>query len=281
MAASAQAQLKSILKKTQSSLSNSTSSIPRSQTPTNVTQSTPSAQRLATAISQARLIQDQKTTLLTNLNSIEELSDYPSSSPPTEEEVSRFLTLVLPFQPSDYDALLEERHINYRCGWTLCANPPRKADAKRPWLRPKGAGNWCSEDCARRALYIKAQLDETPAWERRGGGAGRIVLFDEERLAEGKKVVSEEEERRAKARQLALERGEGRVAAFRVEEGALTEIVEKVTTGADVVAPSLGGGEEDDGVGHAVIEGYTTKGVGGYKHKGVHFDDDENDDSYS
>lgn len=263
-------QPKSILKKTQPSqdlLPEETSSIiPTPQTDAE-------QRRLNIAIEHARLIQDQKDVILQNLNSIEELSDIPESSTPTKAETGRFLSLVLHFQPSDYDALIEERHVNSRCGYTLCSNPPRKADAKRPWLRPKGSENWCSNDCAKRALYVKAQLDESPAWERRGGSTHAIVLYDETRLASQAKLASEQDLARAKQRELALERGEGKVATFKIEGTTSTEILEKTPTGT-AVPPTFQPAESEV---HKLIEGYQTKGS--RKNKGVRFDDDEDDDS--
>ncbi|KAG9943325.1 hypothetical protein KCU85_g8789, partial [Aureobasidium melanogenum] len=133
--------------------------------------------RLETAIQHAHLIQEQKSILAQNLNYIEELSDYPADTTASASEISAFLDYMVSFQPSDYDALIEERHVNGRCGYTLCANAPRKAAVKAPWQKSKGVENWCSEDCARKALYVKAQLSETPAWERRAGERNPLVLY--------------------------------------------------------------------------------------------------------
>jgi len=167
-------QPKSILKKTESKSLNTniSGSLP-------VPKSDAEKRRLDVVIQHATLIQDQKRVQLQLLSSIEELSEYPIGQEPTTDEITKFLALVTEFQPSDYDALIEERHVNGRCAYTLCANPPRKSDIKRPWLRPKGWENWCSEACAKKAFYVKAQLDETPAWERRGGGSSALVLLRE------------------------------------------------------------------------------------------------------
>jgi len=132
--------------------------------------------RLETAIQHASLIQEQKDIQKQNLNAIERLSLFPAQAEPTPEEQQTFTTLVNTFQPSDYDALVEERHANGLCGYTLCPNAPRKRDPKHPWRNPKGWSDWCSETCARAALYVKAQLNEVPAWERRCGEPSAIVL---------------------------------------------------------------------------------------------------------
>lgn len=266
MSASTQAQPKSILKKTQTPLPETTTKIPTPKTDAE-------KRRLATVLQHARLIQEQKDIMAKNLNSIEELSDdFPTSSTPTEAEIKRFLALVMDFQPSDYEALIEERHVNGLCGYGLCANAPRATDIKRPWLRAKGSENWCSNDCAKRGLYVKAQLNETPAWERWGGSSPAIVLYDESKLAASKeKSVSEEERKRKEQRELALERGEGKVASFKIDS-TTTEILEKTPTGT-AKAPEAPSAESE---GHNLIEGYLPKGV--VQKGGVRFDDDEEDD---
>lgn len=251
MSAPSQPVPKSILKKTKAPLIQ-TPSIPPPQ-------SDQEKRRLATVLDQARLIQEQKAILLENLNSIEELSEYPESSTPTNHETRRFLTLLMQFQPSDYDALIEERHANNRCGYTLCSNLPRKTDINRPWLRPKGSENWCSNACAKRALYIKAQLDEAPAWERRGGASPPIVLYSEDKLAAAVASnpvdVSEEDRRRNEAKALALERGGGKVSAFRFDGVVATEILEKTPTApAKPPVPRPVNSEV-----HNLIEGYQTR----------------------
>ncbi|GAB7354302.1 hypothetical protein MBLNU459_g4822t1 [Dothideomycetes sp. NU459] len=227
--------------------------------------------RLDTAIQHARLIQDQKDVLARNLNAIEELSELPASSTATAAEVVRFTSLVMAFQPSDYDALVEERHANGLCGYALCANPPRKTDARRPWLRPKGSENWCSDDCARRALYVKAQLDETPAWERRGGGVASITLYDDRkyRAANGGDAAAATAESRANERNLALERGE-KVAAFKIDGVMSTQIMEKKPAAA-AMPPTMttyAGSHV-----HDLIEGYQPKSS--MKNGGVKFEDED------
>ncbi|KAL1303903.1 hypothetical protein AAFC00_000357 [Neodothiora populina] len=266
MTSSTQPQPKSILKKTQLPLPDVSPNIPK---PTSDVEK----RRLAIAVEQARLIQEQKDVLATVLNSIEELSDYPAASSPTDQEIQRFLTLVMQFQPSDYDALIEERHVNGRCGYTLCAAPPRATDRNRPWLRAKGSENWCTDACAKRALYIRAQLDETPAWERRGGIGPAIVLYDERKLAASATAKAASDQRRTEQRNLALERGEGKVAAFKIEGVMITEILEKTTTGSDAKPPFLTPAENEV---HNLIEGYQTKGT--TVANGVKLDDDEDDD---
>ncbi|KAF2236946.1 hypothetical protein EV356DRAFT_530459 [Viridothelium virens] len=151
------------------------------------------------AIHHATLIQQQKDAEAQILEAIEELIDFPSTenadpSNPSSVDVSRFTSLVAPFQPSDYDSLIEERHCAEVCGYALCPRKPLKQNttAKMRILGRKGTGEdlkfvptkqlelWCSEDCAKRALYIKAQLNEEPAWLRRASKTMEITLLNDE-----------------------------------------------------------------------------------------------------
>ncbi|KZF25533.1 hypothetical protein L228DRAFT_280770 [Xylona heveae TC161] len=145
-----------------------------------------------TALYHAKLIQEQKDIELNILEATERLLDFPSTDKnpagkPSLEDASTFKELLKTFRPSDYDSLVEERNIDGRCGYALCPLPNRKEDtkAKLRILRGNGEGfkvvpkakleQWCSEDCARRALYVRVQLSEEPAWLR---GALRGVVID-------------------------------------------------------------------------------------------------------
>jgi len=150
-----------------------------------------------TALYHAHLIQQRKDIELEILLSTEKLLDLPTSPTstsdhPSPEDVTTFKTLLRPFQPSDYDALIHERNINDRCGYTLCLNPPLRDGGKGVFRLLGKSGKakdfkivpreetekWCSEICARRALYVRVQLNETPAWERVAVTAD-IELMDE------------------------------------------------------------------------------------------------------
>lgn len=264
--ASTSAPPKSILKKT-------TNTIPLPSAGLPVPKSDLERRRLETAIQHARLIQDQKDILAQNLNSIEELSEYPASSEPTPVEIARFTSLIMPFQPSDYDALIEERHANGRCGYTLCPNAPRKADIRRPWLRPKGSENWCSNDCARKGLYVKTQLDETPAWERRGGGVAALTLYDDRKYREANDEAAEKQ--RQSQKDLAVERGE-KVASFKIDGVMSQQITEKQSVAA-AMPPTMTTYAGSDV--HDLIEGYQPKAS--LKKGGVKFEDDEDEDDSS
>lgn len=191
-----------------------------------------------TALYHANLIQAQKDAESLILASTETLLDLPSvpatadPANPAPQDAILVKNTLRPFQPSDYDALIEERNINKTCGYVLCPRPNRvqPTTAKYRILYSKGKGHdalrvvektylekWCSDDCGRRALYIKVQLNEEPAWTRSGTSGGDIVLLDEnsdreEQLLEGMKnldVGDSEEDVIAKMKALAIERGDG------------------------------------------------------------------------
>lgn len=136
------------------------------------------------ALYHANLIQQRKDVELTILLSMETLIDYPLSaqpaSSPSADDIQTFKDLLQPFQPSDYDELVQERNINNRCGYALCPLP-RKTDGAGGTYRLLGMSGkakdfkvvrreetekWCSRECARRALYVRVQLSHRPAWER-------------------------------------------------------------------------------------------------------------------
>lgn len=208
--------------------------------------------RLESAVQHATVLQDQKNTQVQNLNAIEELSDFPSAEQSSETEAQRFIDLVTLFQPSDYDSLIEERHVNGRCGYTLCPKPPRKIDPLRSWKLEKGAENWCSRECARKALYVKAQLNETPAWERRGGSSQQISLKPS--ATDTAADRRNDAERASDQRHLALERGE-KVSSTKIDQVLSIDVVEKATT---ATADALATVRFDDLI-HDQIEGYQPK----------------------
>ena len=160
------------------------------------------------ALAHARIIQQQKDLELTILSAIETLSTYPtsfspshtasssssspSSSPSPVDLRASFKSLIRPFQPSDYDDLIEERNILGNCGYALCPNPKRSTSQmgkftlvnhNRPdfaIVETRDVARWCSDGCARRALYVKVQLSETAAWERAAMPEVKIDLLEEE-----------------------------------------------------------------------------------------------------
>lgn len=152
------------------------------------------------ALQRAQIIQQRQKLEAVILDNIITLSHYPrirtpphSPSNPAAPDVAEFKELVRPFQPSDYDDLITERNANGLCGYVLCSRPKLAATQGGPWKLLSRDGNavdivwrkeheqWCSQSCAKHALYIKVQLNETAAWERVGIPDIDIELFGEAR----------------------------------------------------------------------------------------------------
>lgn len=155
------------------------------------------------AVQHALILEQQKEVQRQIFEAVETLTTYPTTqlpaSSPSPTDTSTFKSLLRPFQPSDYDDLIEERNIAGHCGYALCPAPRRsrpgagkfslvnKNRADFGIIETKEVEKWCSERCARRALYIKVQLNETAAWERIGVPGLVIDLLEEPRDTEDKK----------------------------------------------------------------------------------------------
>lgn len=125
---------------------------------------------------------------------------------------------------------------------------------------------WCGDECKRRALWVRVQLSESPAWER-GGHAfgGKIELLDypktsEDSVMEGMQRLDlgDGEDRREEQgrKDLALERGDrGR--------GAQSGLVDVNILERDVTRPAEPPTLGDEGLSgrfeHLALEGYTSK----------------------
>lgn len=187
------------------------------------------------ALQHAYLIQHQKDTQDQILKHLELLIDWPASPQPTAKEAADFLQLISIFQPSDFDDLVEERRIDAKCGYPLCLNEPRgrKLKDSETWKLKKGAGDWCSNECAKKALFVKTQLSSIPAWERIPGQQPVIQLHEDDKhlLPTTQRGQSDAEaqmlkQRAAEKSELAMERGE-QAASFRPNQVMLDQIVEK------------------------------------------------------
>lgn len=128
-------------------------------------------------------------------------------------------------------------------------------------------------------MYVKVQLNETPAWERDAGYGGDIELLGErealseserqhDRLAEDLKkleIIADPERRGVEDRKdLALERGETAPAA--VMRGGLVDVdVKEREVTKPAVAPSLDDEDEEGEVVqrmeamHLKLEGYASR----------------------
>ncbi|EFX05673.1 hypothetical protein CMQ_3742 [Grosmannia clavigera kw1407] len=214
-----------------------------------------------------------------------------SSARPAPSDAAAFRQLVRTFQPGDYDDLIEERNTCGLCGYALCANPRKTFAGRGSWklahggIMPKGElERWCSAACARRALYIKVQLNETAAWERVGIPDIEVDLYEDDQddssttlsgpdpeaqLAQDLARLKLHEERRLAQSQaaLALERGdtsslpstdpEVAAAQARIQPTVASvdvNIIEKPITSAPV-EPTLANSNTSDDA-HMLLEGH-------------------------
>lgn len=158
------------------------------------------ARHRETALFHADLIQQQKDVESQILFATETLLDFPPSSDcnpahPSQEDTAAAKPLLRLFQPSDFDALIEERNIDNKCGYIFCSKPNRQqdTDARLRILQIKGEGKrslkfvdrhlleqWCSDECGRRALFVRFQLSEDPAWLRMAGRVGDVTFLPDE-----------------------------------------------------------------------------------------------------
>lgn len=236
------------------------------------------AREIATA--HARIIHHRRDMEDEITDSLVELARYPlergdglSAASPAPSDAAAFRRGVRLFQPSDYDDLIEERNANGLCGYTLCAEPRMRVRGGE-WkimgshiLPKKEVERWCSTACARRAMYVKVQLNETAAWERAGIESIEIDLYEEPeknktagddpqtRLAKDLSTLQVEQQRKAAkdAQELALERGDTgdrknqRSIPVRIREHKVVSAAEE---------PSL---QNDDDDAHMLLDGYKTK----------------------
>ncbi|KAJ4359965.1 uncharacterized protein N0V89_000524 [Didymosphaeria variabile] len=248
---------------------------------------------LETAVHHANVLEQRKRVELDILRSVMELMDFPSqadadSTRPSPSDAQRFRQAVVAFQPSDYDALIEERNIADKCGYTLCPRPKGKAPstARKQFVETskgvqivdrKKLEMWCSDDCARRALFVKVQLNEEPAWLRQGDYGTDIELMVENAeehhktlpLRLKKEVTpapqdTEEEDAAAAwaARDdaladLAIERGEKPGRLSKANKDLITDKIKERVTKFPPMPPSLP--QQSSGQSHMAIEGHVPK----------------------
>jgi hypothetical protein len=236
------------------------------------TQAQKDKRNLDIALRHAHKIQNRKDAEAQILDHITTLIDVPSSEQFTPQEALKFLSLIIPFQPSDFDSLVEERHVDGKCGYALCAKAPRRESLMLK-LTP-GAADWCSENCARKGLYVKAQLSSVPAWERSANYRPEVQLHqdDQKVLEEFLRSPEATAVRRAnravrvdawrkevqtqnQMEQLAAERGEN-VHSFRPGQILADGIVEKSASSTRARPPGF---DSDLDAAFDAIEGYQPK----------------------
>ena len=242
-----------------------------------------------TALYHAHLLQQRKDVEALILTSTEALLELPSSTDsdparPSSQDVSLVKNLLQPFQPSDYDSLIEERNINKQCGYVFCPKPNRQENTKAKYriLHGKGRASddikfverhtlerWCSDECGKGALYIKVQLSEEPAWTRVGSSVRDILFLEDEhnheKLPDDKHTLMEqmrflntgfeEDEIVARMKALALERGDEK-APSRSDRLKEIDVLENRNPNGKISAPQQG---STSGRSSGTIEGYTPR----------------------
>jgi hypothetical protein len=213
---------------------------------------------LGIALHHANRIQHRKDIDARIFANIETLLEFPSATPFSPPDASRFVSLIRAFQPSDYDNLVEERRIDGKCGYALCSNSPRSITmgASAAWkLKSKGAADYCSDNCVRKALYVKTQLSEVPAWERQPGQQPHIVLHMDDRRSDPTSLAIRTRVPQTSHDQLAAERGDA-TTSFRPGQVMTASVVENhnpahTTSSAEHQPQS-----------HTAIEGYEPASFG-------------------
>ncbi|KAI9732553.1 MAG: hypothetical protein M1834_003888 [Cirrosporium novae-zelandiae] len=152
-----------------------------------------------TALHYANLIQYRKDVEAQILEATISLLDHPSSLTtdpyhPSPEDIMSAKRCLNLFTPQDYDGLIEERNIDHKCGYIFCTRPPNKENTKGKFRIITGRGRsgdlkvvptkqlerWCSEECGKRALYVRVQLSEEPAWLRGGEDIEQEHSFEDD-----------------------------------------------------------------------------------------------------
>jgi RNA polymerase II-associated protein 2 len=245
-----------------------------------------------TALFHANMIQYRKdldTVILNSTETLMELPSFPTADPgnPSEGDATLFRSHLATFQPADYDGLIQERNIDGKCGYVLCPRPRQLQDTNAEFrilrVSNKEGGinivpresleKWCSESCQRRAMYVKVQLSEEPAWMREVLES-QIVLLDEVEkkrntqstdddgvvLTEGLETVQLRDQvaqRKEGLKDLALERGDR-------EDQTRVDISIKETYGPQIkvapTAPTAPTAQEGDNT-HLLVEGYLPKAL--------------------
>lgn len=238
-------------------------------------QKSAAAQAREVALRQAHLIQNQKDLQSEILDSIVLLSEFPtcrdsiySAGNPAPSDIISFKTHVRLFQPSDYDDLIVERNVNGLCGYTLCPKAKKETGPGGIWkiandgsiVKREEIEKWCSKLCAKRAMHVKVQLNETAAWERAGNSDIHIDLLEEEELQTEADIAArrlaslrlEDQQREARdAAALLEERGQPSLAALRRPLEIRLREKETVLVTNDVSTDSQGD--------HMMVEGYKPK----------------------
>ena len=230
------------------------------------------------ALYHANLIQAQKDIEAGILEALETFIDFPtdpSTTPanPTLTDTSAFQKLIHPFTPSDYDDLVDERRLAGKCGYVFCSKAlnitggggrfkifGKKSGQEFKVVARAKVECWCSADCARRAMFVKVQLIEEPAWERRSNSTHEIEILARDTEADasleptGNSASRDRGKLDRAMRNMIIERGDESKPARSVNM-IMETLVERHTV-QPPIAPNK---EESQWTSHEAIEGYAPK----------------------
>ncbi|OCT51051.1 DUF408 domain protein [Cladophialophora carrionii] len=241
---------------------------------TEKSKSTDQARVRATALRQAKDIEDRKKLQTRIADLVVEAFDLPSRSDadpanPDPADASLFRHCLSLFQASDLDDLIYERNVDNRCGYALCSRPNQKLahGGEKVWNRKGGKDfklinrteleKWCSKSCQERTAFVRAQLGKEPAWLRiiRAVDIKLLDELDADSLTKSFKTLAiakaDDDEMAGKMQALALERGELDVKS----DDSSVNVMERST---DMIpeAPTLQGGHRE-----GVVEGHAPRKV--------------------
>ena len=222
------------------------------------------------AIHHATILEQKKQIAAIVLRSIEELIEFPLRSkdvehphPTDAQQVKSHLSL---FQPSDFDSAVQERNIEDKCGYVLCPKPRWKQNTKAKFRIVPGRNvrvvekgeleKWCSDECGKRALYLRIQLGDTPLGERASKDDGGLKLYREAEEGHEDPALPGVNELTKNLDQLALERGE-ESNSFR-SKSVNVDVQERAMKDSMPEAPSGQG----DTSSYRQIEGFTPRTQG-------------------
>ncbi|KAK0715304.1 hypothetical protein B0H67DRAFT_490185 [Lasiosphaeris hirsuta] len=208
------------------------------------------------------------------IETFERLSQLPrvrrpslSAARPSPEDAREFLNAVQDFLPREYSDLIEERNCLGSCGYALCPRPRRRYEGEWKVLKTGIAKTadlnmWCSDECARRALYIKVQLDN-PSYIRKNGQMVIKLELKEEQAPIPQKPKDKVEKLVKKREQLEIDKKKqttqdaAALAAERGDVGRLARQVEVTIRERSNVAPAKAPEpEQQDANMHLFIEGH-------------------------
>ncbi|XXG99137.1 hypothetical protein Hte_005472 [Hypoxylon texense] len=264
---------------------------PAPVSPFPVQESNPAAEKPSArdvAVQQALVIQQQYVLEDQIQDAIIALSYFPlvrapsyDAANPAPSDADAFRQHVRPFQPGDYEDMIEERNARGLCGFALCPRPRIKLPKGGEYklvnygrkdfniVPRKELERWCSQSCARRAMYVKVQLNETAAWERAGIPSIRIELLDEPKEptagGDGNDNAAERLARELRDLQIGKEIKATRDAAgLACERGDATDIQSTRSIDVDIKEKSVIIAPQEpspatDNEGHLILDGYKTK----------------------